>query len=215
MRMAMLGTGPVGQVLASGLVSLGHQVKMGSRDAKNDKAREWATRNGPRASQGTFADAAAFGDVCFLATSWSGTENAIRLAGPERLAGKVVVDATNPLRFSGNGNAPTLAIGHTDSGGEQIQRWLPKAKVVKAFNIVGNMHMVKPQFPGGPPDMFICGDDAGAKRIVTEVCEALGWPAIDVGGIEGARLLEPLAMLWITHGFRTGAWAHAFKLLRR
>ncbi len=211
----MLGTGPVGQALASGLVALGQQVKMGSRDAKNDKAREWVSRNGPRASQGTFADAVAFGDVAFLATSWSGAENAIRLAGPERLAGKVVVDVTNPLRFSGNGAAPTLAIGHTDSGGEQIQRWLPKAKVVKAFNIVGSPHMVKPQFPGGPPDMFICGDDAGAKRLVTEVCEALGWPTIDVGGIEGARLLEPLAMLWITHGFRTGAWAHAFKLLRR
>ncbi len=211
----MLGTGPVGQALASGLVALGQQVKMGSRDAKNDKARDWVARNGPRASQGTFADAAAFGDVAFLATSWSGAENALRLAGPERLAGKVVVDVTNPLRFSGNGAAPSLAIGHTDSGGEQIQRWLPKAKVVKAFNTVGNLHMVKPQFPGGPPDMFICGDDAGAKRLVTEVCEALGWPAIDVGGIEGARLLEPLAMLWITQGFRTGTWTHAFKLLRR
>ncbi len=213
-RIAVLGTGDVGQALGSGLVALGHEVRMGSREASNEKARAWAGRSGPRASVGTFADAAAFGEVAVLATLWAGTENALRLAGPERLAGKVVLDATNPLRFSGNG-PPTLALGHGDSGGEQVQRWLPGAKVVKAFNIVGNAHMVNPRFPGGPPDMFICGDDAGAKRTAAEICEGLGWPAVDVGGIDASRMLEPLALLWITHGFRTGTWAHAWKLLRK
>ncbi|HEY8021782.1 MAG TPA: DNA-binding protein, partial [Thermoanaerobaculia bacterium] len=148
-----------------------------------------------------------------LATLFTAAEPAIRLAGPEHFSGKVLIDVTNPLDFSSG--APRLAVGHTDSAGEQIQRLLPQARVVKAFNIVGAPHMFRPQFPGGPPDMFYCGDDDAAKAQVREILEAFGWNPIDIGGIEGSRLLEPLAMLWIEHGRRTSTWNHAFKLLKR
>src|SRR5207302_5011243 len=125
-----------------------------------------------------------FGDLVVVATAWSGTENALQLAGADSFAGKVVIDATNPIDAS-HGMPPRLALGHTDSGGEQVQRWLPRARVVKAFNSVGNPHMFKPEFPGGPPDMFIAGNDAEAKKTVTEILTAFGWNTIDVGGIEG------------------------------
>ena len=215
MRIGILGTGDVGRTLGAGFASLGHEVMIGSRDAGSAKVRAWLEQTGDRASAGTFADAAAFAEVAVLATLWSGTENAIRLAGPQNLAGKVVIDATNPLVFT-PGAPPALALGHTDSGGEQVQRWLPESRVVKAFNIVGHAHMVNPQFPGGPPDMFICGNDADAKKTVTEFLTVFGWPpAIDLGGIEGARLLEPMCILWVIYGFRTGGWNHAFKMLRK
>ena len=163
---------------------------------------------------GTFAETADFAEVAVVATLWDGTENALRLAGPQRLAGKVVIDAVNPLVFTPDA-PPDLAINHTDSAGEQVQRWLPQARVVKAFNIVGYAHMVHPKFPGGPPDMFICGNDAEAKRVVTGLLAAFGWPAIDIGGIEGARVLEPLCLLWVGYAMRHGSANHAFKLLRR
>jgi predicted dinucleotide-binding enzyme len=214
-RIGVLGTGDVGRVLAAGFAALGHDVKLGSRDAKNPKAVEWAEKNGAHASAGTFADAAKFGEVIIVATNWAGTKNAIELAGFDNFAGKVVIDSTNPLDFS-KGAPPTLAIGTTDSAGESIQRWLPKAHVVKAFNIVGNPHMVNPSFPTGKPDMFICGDDEGAKKTVAALCTELGWPgAVDIGGITGARYLEPMAMVWISVFFKTGSGAHALALLRK
>lgn len=215
MRVGILGTGDVGRALGTGFVGLGHEVRMGSRDAANQRATEWAAGAGELASTGTFADAAAFADVAALATAWSGTENALQLAGPDNLAGKVVIDATNPLAVGAPGSPPGLALGHTDSGGEQVQRWLPDARVVKAFNIVGNAHMVNPDFPDGPPTMFICGNDDDAKAIVAEILTAFGWPSIDIGGMEGARLLEPMCILWVICGFRSGSWDNAFKLLRK
>ena len=137
------------------------------------------------------------------------------MADPVNMTGKVVIDTINPLDFS-QGLPPRMAVGITDSAGEINQRLLPGAKVVKAFNIVGNPHMVHPDFPGGPPTMFICGDDEKAKKMVIEtILTPFGWETIDIGGIEGARLLEPLAMLWITHYFRTGTGDHAFKLLKK
>ena len=214
MRIGVLGTGDVGRTLAGGFAALGHEVRIGSRDAVSSKAKDAAARAGRGCVPATFADAAAFAELAVLATAWSGTENAIKLAGPQALAGKVVIDATNPLVIV-PGAPPALALGHTDSGGEQVQRWLPGAKVVKAFNIVGNSSMVKPSFPGGPPDMFICGNDDAAKRTVTGLLEAFGWPVVDIGGIEGARLLEPLCILWVLYGFKTGGWSHAFKMLRK
>lgn len=213
MKIGILGSGVVGQALGSGFAAQGHDVMMGTREPQSEKVTAWLERAGPHASAGTFAEAAAFAELAVLATLWSGTESALRLAGPANLAGKIVIDATNPLVYSQHG-PPTLALGHTDSGGEQVQRWLPGARVVKAFNIIGNAHMVNPSFPGGPPDMFICGDDAAAKRGVEEICMAFGWPVIDIGGLEGARLLEPLAILWVTYGARSGSWDHAFRLLR-
>lgn len=212
MRIGILGTGAVGKALARGFRSRGHDVMIGSRDAV--KAQAAAEEVGDGAGGGSFADAASFGEVVALATHWSGTENALRLADPANVAGKVVIDATNPLAFA-EGAPPGLAVGHTDSAGEQVQRWLPDARVVKAFNIVGNAHFVDPDFPGGPPDMFICGNDAEAKRTVAGILDQFGWPSNDIGGIEGARFLEPLAMVWILHAVRSGSFDHAFKLLRR
>ena len=214
MKIGFIGSGQVGRSLGSGFAALGHDVKLGSRDAGKDKLRDWAAEAGPRASTGSFAEAAAFAEIAVLCTLWVGTENALTLAGRDRLSGKIVIDTTNPLDFSA-GVPPRLALGHTDSAGEQVQRWLPDARVVKCFNIVGHAHMVNPSFPGGPPDMFLCGNNAAAKQAVSELASTLGWPTIDIGGIEGARLLEPLAMLWISHGFQTGAWNHAFRLLRK
>jgi predicted dinucleotide-binding enzyme len=214
MRIGVLGTGDVGRSLANGFLKLGHEVKMGSREPGNVKAAAWASEAGPRASTGVFAEVAQFAELVVLATLWSGTENALRLAGAQNLAGKVLIDATNPLVFTA-GAPPSLALGHTDSGGEQVQRWAPGARVVKAFNSVGHAQMVHPQFPGGPPDMFICGNDGAAKNAVTEILTAFGWNTIDAGGIEGARLLEPMCILWVSYGMRTNTWNHAFKLLRK
>ena len=211
LKVGVLGSGDVGKVLAAGFASFGHDVKIGSREP--EKLAEWARGAGKGVANVTFEEAARFGDVIVLATLGQGTENAIRLAGTKNFAGKVVIDATNPLDFSTG--MPQLYIGHKDSLGEQVQRWVPDAKVVKAFNTVGNAHMIRPQFPGGPPDMFIGGNDEGAKRTVADVCEQFGWGVIDLGGIDGARLLEPMCMVWVIHGLRTKSWNHAFKMLHR
>ncbi len=214
LKIGVLGTGDVGRVLGGGFAALGHDVMIGTRDPKSEKVTTWVEKTGAHASAGTFAEAAAFGEALILATAWTATESVIHLAGEENLAGKPLMDATNPLVFSGKG-PPTLALGHTDSAGEQVQRWAPKSLVVKCFNIVGNPHMVNPTFPTGKPDMFICGDDETAKRTVTALCAELGWPTIDAGNIEASRLLEPLALLWISLYFRSGNGGHAFSLLRK
>jgi len=208
-NVGILGSGDVGKVLAGGFANLGHEVKVGSRDP--EKLADWAASAGERVSAGTFAEAAAFGDLIVLATLGAGTKSAIELAGTGHFDGKVVIDATNPLDFSTG--KPALFVGHTDSLGEMVQRWLPKARVVKAFNTVGNSLMVNPQIPGGPPDMFIGGDDEDAKKIVSQVCEAFGWGVIDLGGIDASRHLEPMCMIWVLHGIRSGSWSHAFKML--
>jgi len=214
MKVGILGSGEVGQALGNGFVSRGHEVKLGAREAANEKTATWAARHGKTASAGTFRDAAAFGEIVVLATLWSGTESALRLAGIENFEGKVVLDVTNPLIFEPN-RPPKLALGHTDSGGEQVQRWLPGARVVKVFNSVGHAHMVDPKFPGGPPDMFLCGNDDAARKAAADICRAFGWNVVDIGGLEGARLLEPLCILWVKFGILSGSFNHAFKLLRK
>ena len=214
MQIGILGSGEVGQSLGLGFIQLGHEVKIGSREPGSGKLKAWLTKAGKKASTGSFEETARFADVAVLATHWSGTHAAIELANPGNLARKVVIDVTNPLVSEPN-KPPRLALGHTDSGGEQVQRWLQNSKVVKAFNTVGHAHMVNPQFPGGPPDMFICGNDASAKQAVAGICKSFGWDVVDAGGIEGARLLEPLCILWVLHGLQTGGWDHAFKLLHK
>ena len=212
MQIGILGSGGVAQALGLGFLKLGHDVKLGSRSP--DKLKPWIEKAGKRVSAGSYEDTARFADIAVLATLWSGTESALKLAAaPASLAGKLVIDVTNPLVYE-TGKPPRLALGHTDSGGEQVQRWLPQSKVVKAFKTVGNAHMVDPKFPGGPPDMFICGDDASAKQVVSGICKNFGWGVVDVGGIEGARLLEPMCILWVGYGLSTQTWNHAFKLLR-
>jgi 8-hydroxy-5-deazaflavin:NADPH oxidoreductase len=218
MRIGILGSGDVGRRLGDGLIELGHSIKIGSRDPNKKDIVQWINNHGgeeEKGSSGTFTEAASFAELIVLATLWDGTPNAIKMADPKDFDGKVVVDVTNPLDFS-KGMPPSLAIGHTDSGGETIQRMLSESKVVKAFNIVGNPHMVHPNFPGGPPTMFICGNDEESKKIVTDkILTPFGWETVDIGGIEGSRLLEPLAMLWMTYYFRTSTGNHAFKLLKK
>ncbi len=214
MKIGIVGSGDVGQSLASGFVKSGHATRIGSRDARNPKLTAWQNRTGSPGSIGTFSDAAEFGEVVVLATLGVATEQAIQLANPKNFSGKVVIDVTNPLVFHENA-PPTLAVGFTDSQGERVQRWLPDAKVVKAFNTVGNAHFFKPRFPNGPPDMFICGDDSSAKETVAGLLGELGWPSIDVGGIEASRELEPMCILWVLSALRLGTWNLAFKLLRK
>jgi predicted dinucleotide-binding enzyme len=215
MKVGILGTGDVGRTLASAFVTLGHDVKMGAREATNDKAATWVKQAGPKASQGTFADAAGFAELVVLATHGVANGAVLKAAGPERLAGKVLIDATNPLDFS-KGMPPRLAVGFTDSGGEEVQRAAPQARVVKAFNIVGHVSMFRPEYKGGPPDMLICGNDAEAKKQVTALLHEFGWPEVaDLGGIESSRVLEPVCLVWVLYGAATGSWSHALKMLRK
>jgi predicted dinucleotide-binding enzyme len=212
MKVGVLGSGEVGRVLAAGFIGLGHEVKIGSRDPA--KLADWVIAAGSRASAGSFEEAARFGDLVVLATLGVATCEAVRLAGAQHFTGKVVMDATNPLDFT-PGMPPRLSVGFDDSLGEQVQRMIRDARVVKAFNTVGNALMVNPQLPGGPPDMFICGDDADAKQLIGQICKHFGWGVIDIGGIEGARYLEPMCLVWVLHGVSSGTWAHAFKMLQR
>lgn len=214
MKIGIIGSGDVGRKLADGFIELGHHVKIGSRDPNQSKITDWINKHDKeKASSGTFAETASFGELVVLATLWEGTADAIQLSNSKNLTNKIVIDVTNPLDFS-KGIPPTLAVGHTDSGGETVQRLLPDSKVVKAFNIVGNPHMVHPDFPDGRPTMFICGNDEASKKIVTDdILSKFGWETIDIGGIECSRVLEPLALIWILQYFKTGNGNHAFKLL--
>jgi predicted dinucleotide-binding enzyme len=214
MRIGILGTGDVGKALGKGFLALGHEVKMGAREAGNDKAAAWVKEIGGKASAGTFADTAAFGELVVLATKGTANESVLRAAGSDTLKGKVVIDATNPLDASA-GFPPRLNPSGNDSGGEQVQRLVPGAHVVKAFNSVGNAHMFKPSFPGGPPDMFIAGDNDEAKKTVGGLLKDFGWGVIDCGGISSARYLEAMCLIWVLHGAKTGGWNHAFKMLHK
>ncbi|HSF13998.1 MAG TPA: NADPH-dependent F420 reductase [Vicinamibacteria bacterium] len=213
MRVGVLGTGDVGRALGGGFVTLGHEVLIGSRTSSNVKANAWVKEMGPKASAGTFADAASYGEVLVLATLGTANEQAMRSAGLERLRGKLLIDTTNPLDFSAG--TPRLAVTGNDSGGEIVQRLVPEARVVKAFNTVGNAHMFRPSFPGGPPDMFICGNDELAKEKTGEILRDFGWGVVDVGGIDASRYLEAMCMVWVLYGIRRNRWNHAFKLLEK
>ena len=197
MRVGVLGTGDVGRRLGSKLVALGHDVMMGSRTSRNAKALEWAKASGARASVGTFADAAKFGQVVFNCTAGAISLEALKQAGAKNLGGKVLVDVANPLDFS-KGMPPTLTVCNTDSLGEQIQRAFPDAKVVKALNTMGNEVMVNPGLVPGEHDTFVCGNDPQAKAKVVEILRAFGWKSpIDLGDITAARGLEMLLPVWV------------------
>ncbi len=213
MKIGVLGSGDVGRALGKAFVTLGHDVKMGARSATNEKALAWAEQNGRKASVGTFEEAAKFGEVIVLATLGVANKSALEMAGVDNFDGKLLIDTTNPLDHSSG--APKLAISGNDSGGEQVQRLLPKAHVVKAFNTVGNPHMFRPSFAGGPPDMFICGNDTEAKKQVGAILQDFGWGVADVGGIESSRYLEGMCIVWVLYGVLGGGWNHAFKLLKK
>lgn len=213
MKVGVLGSGEVGQALGRGFASRNHEVLLGTRSPRSEKVQAWVAEGEGR-SGGTFAEAAAFGELIVLATLGLAAEEALELAGPEELAGKVVIDATNPLEYLDDGSV-RLAFGFDDSLGERVQRKLPEAKVVKAFNTVGNPYMIDPELPGGPPTMLICGNDAAAKETVSLLCEEFGWEPADLGPIERSRALEEVAMAWVYYGVVSGSWDHAFKMLHK
>jgi hypothetical protein len=188
----------VGQAIGSKLIQLGHEVKMGSRTADNEKATQWVKANGVRASQGTFADAAAFGEIVFNCTAGVHSLEALGLAGASNLQGKILVDIANPLDFS-QGMPPSLAFCNTDSLGERIQRAFPETRVVKTLNTVNCNVMVNPSLVSGEHDMFICGNDAEAKTLVTQILKDwFGWKSvIDLGDIRAARAMEMMLPIWI------------------
>ena len=199
MNVGVLGTGIVGSTIASRLVGLGHEVKMGSREASNERSREWAEQAGPRASEGTFADAAAFGELVFNCTAGEHSIAALEKAGAANLAGKVLVDVANVLDFSG-GRPPAVGVGTKDSLGEQIQRAFPDVKVVKALNTMNCDVMVDPTKVPGEHDVFVCGEDGDAKAQVAGVLREFGWRAqhiVDLGGISAARGTELYVALWL------------------
>ena len=198
MRYGVLGTGQVGRALAGRLVEVGHEVRMGSRSPDNEAAAAWVAEAGPDASQGTFADAADFGQAVLNCTNGAAALDALAAAGAENLAGKVLIDVTNPLTFE-TGRL-TLTVCNTDSLGEQIQRAFPDARVVKTLNTMGNQVMIHPERVPGAHSVFVSGDDAEAKQFVTGMLESFGWPAesvVDLGGIETARGTEMYLVLWI------------------
>jgi len=212
-RIGVLGSGTVGRRLAAGLSGRGHSVMIGSRDPGKPELREWLSGDGAGIEAGTFAETAAHGELLVLAVLGTAAEASIAEAGPDNFTGKVVIDATNPLDFSG-GFPPKLAISGEDSLGERVQRAVPDAKVVKAFNTIGNEYFVDPSFPEGKPTMLIAGDDEAAKRTVGDVLADFGWPdPLDIGGIEGSRELEAICIAWVKVGGKRGSWDHGFKLL--
>jgi len=213
-KVGILGSGEVGRSLGSGLAAKGYDVELGSRTPDKKQIQDWLKSAVGRVSVGTFADAAAHGEILILCTLGEATENAIELAGTSNFDAKLVIDATNPLDFS-KGMPPGLFVGTTDSLGERVQRLLPKAKVVKCFNTVNNKTMVNPRMKEGMPDMIICGNDEGAKREVAGLLKDLGWnEPIDIGGIEGARWLEAYTALWVRLALKLGNWSVAARFLR-
>ncbi len=199
MRVAVLGTGGVGQTIGSKLVELGHEVTMGSRSAGNEDASAWAQAAGSGAAHGSFADAAAAGEIVFNCTSGVASLEALEAAGAENLSGKVLVDVANPLDFS-QGMPPTLSVCNDDSLGERIQAAHPDAKVVKALNTVNAAVMVDPGSLSEPGTIFIAGDDDGAKQEVKALLGAFGWPEdsiLDLGEIGAARGMEMYLPLWL------------------
>jgi len=199
MKIAVLGTGMVGNTLATKLVQIGHQVAMGSRDAKGAAAQEWLRSVGGKGQSATFADAAAFGEMVFNCTNGANSLAALRLAGASNLRGKILVDVANPLEFS-NG-ALTLTISNTDSLGEQIQREFPDAKVVKALNTVNCAVMINPSLAPGDHQLFISGNDPAAKsQVAANISQWFGWKReniIDLGDITGARAAEMYLPFWL------------------
>lgn len=211
MKIGVLGSGQVAKVLAGGFLKHGHRVKVGSRDAK--KLDEWKSKS-PGAETGSFEDAAAFGDVIVLAVKGIAAESLVQSLS-HHLAGKVVIDATNPIAEVPPVNGVLqFFTSLNDSLMERLQKLAPDAKFVKAYNSVGNLLMVNPVLPSGKPTMFICGNDEQAKKTVTEILNQFGWEASDFGKVESARAIEPLCMLWCIPGFIRNEWTHAFKLIK-
>lgn len=211
MKIGILGSGDVAKALAGGFLKSGHEVMLGTRTTS--KLADWAQKNS-RARTGSFADAAQFGDMVVLAIKGTAVSEAVRAAGPTNLARKTVMDVTNPIADAPPVNGVIKFFTTLDEAlMERLQKEFPEVRFVKAFNSVGNAFMVNPQFKGGKPTMFICGNDDAAKTTVAGIVEQFGWEVSDMGRVEAARAIEPLCMLWCIPGFLRNDWAHAFKMV--
>lgn len=213
MKIGVLGSGSVGQTLAGGFLKHGHQVTIGTRNPAGDGLKKWQGEN-PKGRAGTYADAAKFGELLVIATRGGVVTQVIESAGRGNFAGKVLIDVNNPIAEAPPVNGVLeFFTGPNESLGETIQAFAREARVVKAFNSVGAGRMVNPHYEQGTPTMFIAGEDAAAKEVVSGLIRELGWEPFDCGGIIASRALEPLCMLWCIPGFRQNQWTHAFKLL--
>ncbi len=213
-KIGLLGTGMVGQTIGNKLVSLGYEVMMGSRTRDNEKALQFVKNNGKGASNGTFEEAVKFGELIFLCTKGEATLDILKLAGPANFTGKTVADISNPLDFS-KGMPPSLFICNTNSLGEEVQKTLPGAHVVKTLNIVNCEVMVQPGKSGGNPTMFMSGNDAGAKNNIKSILNQFGWEdIIDLGDITTARGTEMMLPIWLRTYMATGNGYIGFKIVR-
>ncbi|MCB9283083.1 MAG: NAD(P)-binding domain-containing protein [Lewinellaceae bacterium] len=210
-KVGVIGSGVVGKVLANGFLKHGYDVMIGTRDP--GKLDEWKQTSGGQV--GNLSEAAQFGDLVVFAVAGTAAEEALQLTGVDHLAGKTVLDATNPIAAAPPENGVIQYFtGPNESLMERLQKLAPGARFVKAFSCVGNALMVNPQLPGGPPTMFICGNDTNAKAEASQVLATFGFEVEDMGGVEGARAIEPLAILWCIPGFLQNRWVNAFKLLK-
>lgn len=212
MKIGILGSGNVAQVLGSGYLAKGHEVMLGTRDAS--KLAEWLKNGGERAYVGSFADAAKFGEIVFLSVHATAIDAVIELSGKTNFNGKTVIDLSNPMDFS-DGVPPKFTATVGNSLGERVQRVLPEANVVKAFNSIGVAVMTDPKFGAETATHFIAGNSDEAKAEATKLIEELGWEVLDLGGIDQSFFLEALASLWVNYAFKTNNWNQAFKLLSR
>jgi hypothetical protein len=212
-KIAVLGSGVVGQTLADGFLKHGHEVMRASRDAS--KLADWKKSAGDKARTGTFADGAAFGDIVVLAVKGTAAESAVDLCDG-RLAGKTVLDTTNPITESPpRDGVIQFFTAQGESLMQRLQDRAPSARFVKAFSCVGSAFMIDPNFGSEKPTMFICGDDDTAKAEATALLAEVGWEIEDMGTVAAAAPIEQLCVLWCIPGLRTGKWAHAFKLLKK
>jgi predicted dinucleotide-binding enzyme len=211
MKVGILGSGDVAKTLAGGFMKHGHEVMLGTRDAA--KLADWKAKHA-QADVGSFLEAARFAELVVLAVKGTAAAGALRAATATNLTGKTVLDATNPIADAAPVNGVLKYFTTLDESlMERLQREFGGARFVKAFNSVGNACMVNPQFKGGKPTMFICGNDGSAKKTVSEILAQFGWETADMGKAEAARAIEPLCMLWCLPGFLRNDWVHAFKLL--
>jgi predicted dinucleotide-binding enzyme len=213
MKIGIIGSGSVAQTLAAGFLKHGHEVALGSRDT--GKLADFSKQS-PKAKLTSVADAAKFGEVVVLAVKGTAAHQALDAAGHGNLAGKTVIDVTNPIADAPPVNGILKYFTSLDGSlMEQLQAKVPAARFVKAFNSVGAGAMVNPTFKNGShPTMFIAGNDAAAKKTVTAFLDQFGWEAEDLGGADAARAIEPLCILWCIPGFAKNDWFHAFKMLR-